>query len=152
MGIYAPWRLARIDIPNAAEHPDELVESLAMASVLPPAPSYRPLLPERAVKALSQAQLETIIHAGDAFTRDLPGHFKPNDAGDQLVPSADGNAYRTDTQFIMGMVTQQVCAPSTPGQKKCPDVPDGRELQVAEAVHANFIIETMDRLPARPCR
>jgi len=95
VGIYAPWRLARIDIPNAAEHPDELVESLAMASVLPPAPSYRPLLPERAVKALSQAQLETIIHAGDAFTRDLPGHFKPNDAGDQLVPSADGNAYRT---------------------------------------------------------
>src|SRR3546814_17670503 len=36
VGIYAPWRLARIDIPGAKPHPDNLVESLAMASVLPP--------------------------------------------------------------------------------------------------------------------
>jgi len=48
VGIYVPWRLTRIDIPGATAHPDQLVESLAMASVLPPAPRYRPMLQARA--------------------------------------------------------------------------------------------------------
>lgn len=99
-GIYAPWRLARIDIKGAGEHPDQLVESVAMASVLPPAPTYRPLLQSRAVKALSEAQLETIILAGEAFERDLSGRFRPNPAGDQLLAQADGAAYRTG--FFIG--------------------------------------------------
>ena len=94
VGIYAPWRLARIDIPGATPHPDNLVESLAMASVLPPIPRYRPLFQKRASSALSDAQLEAIIYAGDAFSRDLPGRFVPNEAGDQLREDADGHAYR----------------------------------------------------------
>jgi hypothetical protein len=95
VGIYVPWRLARIAIPDARPHPDRLVESVAMASVLPPAPSYRPMLQERAVAALSDAQLETLIHAGEAFERDLPGLFLPNDAGDQLAETPEGHVYRT---------------------------------------------------------
>lgn len=94
VGIYAPWRLARMDIPGARPHPDDLVESLAMASVLPPPVGYRPRLPARTVAALSEAQLETVILAGAAFDRDLPGRFVPNTAGDQLVEHADGNRYR----------------------------------------------------------
>lgn len=94
VGIYAPWRLARIDIPDAKPHPDALVESLAMASVLPPVPSYRPLFRPRARDALSDAQLEAIIYAGDAFSRDLPGRYFPNEAGDQLREDSDGHAYR----------------------------------------------------------
>ncbi len=74
-GIYVSWRLARLDIENAQPHPDPLVESIAMASVPPPVPSYRPILPERTVKALSDAQLEAIIHAGEAFERDLLAAF-----------------------------------------------------------------------------
>jgi hypothetical protein len=38
-------RLGRIEIPGAAPHPSGLVESVPMASVAPPAPSYRPRLP-----------------------------------------------------------------------------------------------------------
>jgi hypothetical protein len=95
VGIYVPWRLARIEIPSAKPHPDQLVESVAMASVLPPAPSYRPMLQARAITALSDAQLETLIHAGEAFARDLPGSFLPNDAGDQLTETPDGHVYRT---------------------------------------------------------
>ena len=94
VGIYAPWRLARIDIPGATPHPDDLVESLAMASVLPPPVGYRPRLPGRTVAALSDAQLETVILAGAAFGRDLPGRFLPNTAGDLLVEHADGHIYR----------------------------------------------------------
>ncbi|GAA0309261.1 strawberry notch family protein [Sphingomonas oligophenolica] len=94
-GIYAPWRLARIDIDGANPHPDALVESLAMASVPPPAPRYRPMLPDRTVRALSDAQLEVIIQAGDAFARDLPGRFRANDAGDRLIEDETGAAYRT---------------------------------------------------------
>lgn len=95
IGIYVPWRLARIEVPTAKPHPDQLVESVAMASVLPPAPSYRPMLQNRAVAALSDAQLETLIHAGEAFERDLPGTFRPNDAGDQLIETPEGQVYRT---------------------------------------------------------
>ncbi|MDE1915936.1 MAG: strawberry notch family protein [Sphingomonadales bacterium] len=95
VGIYVPWRLARIEIPNAKPHPDQLVESVAMASVLPPAPSYQPMLQDRAVAALSDAQLETLVHAGEAFARDLPGSFLPNDAGDQLSETPEGHVYRT---------------------------------------------------------
>ncbi|EKU73315.1 MULTISPECIES: strawberry notch family protein [Sphingomonadales] len=93
-GIFAPWRLSRIEIPSAAEHPDELVETLAMASVLPPVPSYRPELPPGTFKALSSAQLETILLAGSAFERDLPGRYMPNEAGDQLFENEDGHVYR----------------------------------------------------------
>src|SRR3546814_20027222 len=48
VGHYAPWRPARIEIPDARPHPDQLVESVAMASVLPPAPSYRPMFQPQA--------------------------------------------------------------------------------------------------------
>lgn len=95
VGLYSAWRLARIQIEGAHAHPDDLVESLAMASVLPPAPRYQPMLQLRAFEALSDAQLETIIHAGDAFSRDLPGLFSPNLAGDRLLENATGKPYRT---------------------------------------------------------
>ncbi|MGB3928369.1 MAG: strawberry notch family protein [Sphingobium sp.] len=95
VGHYAPWRPARIEIEGARPHPDQLVESVAMASVLPPAPSYRPMLQDHAFAALSDAQLETIIHAGEACERDLPGTFSPNKAGDQLREDQEGAVYRT---------------------------------------------------------
>lgn len=95
VGHYAPWRPARIAIEGAKPHPDQLVESVAMASVLPPAPSYRPMLQSHALAALSEAQLETIIHAGEACERDLKGCFAPNQAGDQLREDPEGAVYRT---------------------------------------------------------
>ncbi|MDB5687265.1 MAG: methylase [Rhizorhabdus sp.] len=100
IGLYVPWRLARIDIEGARPHPDQLVESIAMASVLPPAPAYTPLLHPATVEALSDAQLEAVVQAGEAFERDLPGLFKPNVAGDQLVEATDGRPYRTG--FFIG--------------------------------------------------
>jgi len=94
IGHYAPWRPARIEIEAARQHPDQLVESVAMASVSPPAPSYRPMLQPHAFAALSDAQLEAIIHAGEACERDLPGTFSPNKAGDQLHEDPQGSVYR----------------------------------------------------------
>ena len=35
IGIYVPWRLTRVAIPGAKPHPDKLVESMAMSSILP---------------------------------------------------------------------------------------------------------------------
>ncbi|WP_088184978.1 strawberry notch-like NTP hydrolase domain-containing protein [Sphingobium sp. Z007] len=100
IGLYSPWRLARIVIEGATPHPDDLVESIAMASIPPPAPTHRPMLQQRAVAALSDAQLETVILAGDAFSRDLPGRFLPNGAGDRLEEIAAGHIYRTG--FFIG--------------------------------------------------
>lgn len=94
VGLYAPYRVARIKIEGAKPHPTPLVESIAMSSILPPRPSYRPKLPPSAVAELSDAQLETVIYAGEAFERDLPGRFKPNEAATLLVEADDGQVYR----------------------------------------------------------
>src|SRR3546814_17181320 len=83
--LFRSWRPARIEIPDARPPPDPLVESVAMASVLAPAPSYRPMFQPQAFPALSDAQLEKIIHAGEACERDLKGTFLPNKAGGQQM-------------------------------------------------------------------
>ncbi|MEJ7933854.1 strawberry notch family protein [Sphingobium sp. AN558] len=100
IGIYVPWRLSRMRFEPARPHPDCLVESMAMASILPPVPAYRPMLPDRTVATLSDAQLETVVFAGQAFDRDLPGRFRPNDAATLLHPDSEGAVYRAG--FMVG--------------------------------------------------
>ncbi len=94
IGIYAPWQLTRMVFAGAKPHPDQLVESVAMSSIMPPLPNYRPMLPPRAVAALSEAQLETVIYAGQAFERDLPGRHVPNQPGTLLQADSAGHIYR----------------------------------------------------------
>lgn len=100
IGIYVPWQLTRLAFAQTSPHPDQLVESVAMSSILPPMPTYRPMLPPRAVAALSDAQLETVIYAGQAFERDLPGRHLPNPAGTLLTPDPTGHVYRLG--FMVG--------------------------------------------------
>ena len=97
VGVYLPYRPSRIAIGCASEHPTALVESLAMGSITAPRPSFRPQLPARVVddKVLSDAQLETLIYASDAFERDLPGRFLPAEEGLSLTPDDAGHPYRT---------------------------------------------------------
>src|SRR3546814_15247859 len=71
-----------------------------MASVLPPIPQYLPLFQKRASDSLSDAQLEAIIYAGDAFSRDLPSRLVTNTAGDLLIEDSEGPAYRMG--FFLG--------------------------------------------------
>lgn len=68
---YLPQRLA---IPGAQAHPGKLVQSAAMAAVLPPAPTYTPNLPAMVLDdtRLSLAQLEAVVYAGQAHARLLP--------------------------------------------------------------------------------
>ncbi|AYJ84704.1 methylase (plasmid) [Sphingomonas paeninsulae] len=96
-GVYLPYRPSRIAIACASPHPTALVESIAMGSIAAPVPTYVPTLPRAIVDArvLSDAQLETLIYAGSAFSRDLTGRFLPAEEGVSLEPSEDGRAYRT---------------------------------------------------------
>ncbi|MDF0490148.1 strawberry notch family protein [Sphingomonas sp. H39-1-10] len=100
IGIYLPWRSTRLRIPAAKPHANELVESVAMASVALPFPTYQSMLPRSTVAALSDAQLETLVYAGQAFERDLPGNYLPNAAGTLLVANAAGSPYRMG--FMVG--------------------------------------------------
>ncbi|MDB5577728.1 MAG: putative methylase/helicase [Bradyrhizobium sp.] len=90
--IYEPYALQSLRIPRAKPHPTPLVQSVAMASVSPPRPTYRPHLPEGLVKAgiLSDAQLESIIYAGEAHSGFLSGAWKVDATFDTIAAAADG--------------------------------------------------------------
>ncbi|MCA1337938.1 strawberry notch family protein [Pseudooceanicola marinus] len=101
--IYARYRPQRIEIAGAQEHPTPLVESIAMASVAPPAPSSDAAadlrLPGRLIEGghLSEAQLETIVMANDAHERDLPGRFTIDEDQTRMTRADDdrqARAYR----------------------------------------------------------
>lgn len=57
-----------------------------MASVPPPAPTYRPVLPAKIADAdlISDAQLETVIYAGEAHATMLPGSWVVGEAAHQI--------------------------------------------------------------------
>lgn len=101
-GVYADYRPSRVVIAEAGEHPTHLVESAAMASIAAPKPSYVPSLSERTVTArlLSAAQLETVIYAGEAWSRDLHGRFSHSSSEVALKEDPDGQLYRTG--FFLG--------------------------------------------------
>ncbi len=89
--IYEEYGLQSIRIPGSKAHPTKLVQSAAMASVAPPKPSYRPMLPADICDLLSDAQLETVIYAGEAHSDYLAGSWTVDETFD-LVKAAPADA------------------------------------------------------------
>jgi predicted RNA methylase len=104
--LYEGYALQSIRIPRASRHPTRLVESAAMASVAPPKPSYRPHLPAPVVTEglLSDAQLESVIYAGEAQEGFLAGSWSVDDTFDVVAaaPEDAANAVRFRRGWFLG--------------------------------------------------
>ncbi len=92
--IYEEYGLQSIRIPGSQAHPTKLVQSAAMASIAPPKPSYRPTLPTNILRLLSDAQLETVIYAGEAHSDYLAGSWTVDETFD-VVKAAPADALET---------------------------------------------------------
>ena len=106
VGLYQAHTLARIALAQSYPHPSPLVESGPMASVAPPAPTYRPILPPAVHDEgrISDAQIETVIYAGEAHATDLPGRWRlaatPHDM--MLARDDDDEAVQFRRGFFLG--------------------------------------------------
>ena len=106
VGLYQAYQLGRVRFATSTLHPSPLVESGPMASVAPPAPTYRPVLPVTVAEdaKVSDAQLETVIYAGEAHSQVLPGSWILGEAPHQVVLVADDHpgAVRFRKGFFLG--------------------------------------------------
>ena len=104
--IYEEYSLQSLRIPGARPHPTKLVQSAAMASAPPPKPSYRPRLPRTLLSGdvLSDAQLETVIYAGEAHSEFLAGAWTVDETFDFVTAAPDdaGKAVRFRRGFMLG--------------------------------------------------
>ncbi|MBI2260857.1 MAG: strawberry notch family protein [Caulobacterales bacterium] len=106
VGLYQAHALGRIVLPEPRPHPSPLVESGSMASVAPPAPTYRPVLPPamRDQGWISDAQTEMVIYAGEAHAAHLPGQWRLDTAPHHMVlaPEDQEDAVQLRRGFFLG--------------------------------------------------
>ncbi|WP_136616153.1 MULTISPECIES: strawberry notch-like NTP hydrolase domain-containing protein [Mesorhizobium] len=104
--LYEEYGLQAIRIPDSQVHPTKLVQSAAMASVAPPTPTYRPHLPPVAVSdgLLSDAQLESVIYAGESHAGHLAGSWTVDETFDLVSAARDDaeNAVRFRRGWFLG--------------------------------------------------
>jgi predicted RNA methylase len=104
--LYEEYALQSIRIPGSQPHPTKLVQSAAMASVAPPVPSYRPHLPAHIIAngLLSDAQLKSVIYAGEAHSQLLAGSWTIDETYDLVCAAREDadNAVRFRRGWFLG--------------------------------------------------
>ncbi|MBO6727767.1 MAG: strawberry notch family protein, partial [Rhizobiaceae bacterium] len=104
--LYEAYEVQAIDIAGAKAHPTALVQSAAMASVAPPLPLYRPRLLKGLIAdgVLSDAQLESVIYAGEAHAQHLSTWFRHDPEDQRLVAANEGEdgAFRLRKGWFLG--------------------------------------------------
>lgn len=106
VGIFQDYAVGRVAFAQSHSHPSPLVEAAAMASVPMPAPTYKPVLPAGMIAQglVSDAQMETIVYAGEAHAEMLPGWWLMGEASHDvtLVSPETPGAIQFRRGFFLG--------------------------------------------------
>ena len=88
VSAHVDWAPTVVDAPGATPHPTTLIQSSAMAAVRYPVPSHQPMLPRSLVTtaALSDAQLESVVLAGDAHQTLFAAKHRISADWDTVIP------------------------------------------------------------------
>jgi hypothetical protein len=93
-----------VDFVGAKPHPTPLVESIAMAAVSYPMPTYRPVLPHSLIDRglLSDAQLEAVTLAGQAHQSLIEGDYALDKLGEITRIESDDTTDLTPFRYRYG--------------------------------------------------
>lgn len=105
VGLFSAYRVSRMQLAPSFPHPSSLVESSAMGSVTVPRPTYQPKLPPMVLAGgLSDAQMETVVYAGQAHSEILPSFWALNEQKTSYtaVPDMHEGGFQLRKGFFLG--------------------------------------------------
>ena len=134
---FLPYEPQAVIVEGISKHPTPLMQTAAMAAVEHPDLTYRPLLPEKTINNLSDAQIESVVLAGESHSNMLQWPIRINQRGDETINAKADDADKGQLEIGSNIWS----SPVQPrfGWFLGDDTGTGKGRQVAAIIMDNFM-------------